>query len=228
MAKIGALAGAALTGAMAVAIADSVKSTSKLAAQLGLDPAESKRAGKVAGEVYASNFGDSLAGVNDAVRAVVTGIGVDINDADLSGITKKALLLSDVFDKDISQAAEAVGNLMKNGLARDANEAFDIVTAGLQGGLDRSDDFLDTLREYSPQFQKFGMDAKMATGLIAQGMAAGARNSDIVADAIKEFSIRAVDGSKLTAESFSAIGLNAATMAQEIGAGAPALRPPST
>jgi hypothetical protein len=80
---------------------------------------------------------------------------------------------------------------------------------------------LDTVNEYGTQFRKVGLTGQQAFGLISQAIAAGARDSDIAADAIKEFSIRAVDGSTLTAKSFKGLGLDAKQMAETIVQGGP-------
>ena len=215
-AAIGLAVGAAISNAL-----DIQAGQARLTAQLGLTAGESERYGRIAGQLYSSAYGESLDQVNEAIAAVHRNIGDNLNDADLSRITGTVLNLADTFDVDLGQATEAVGNLMRNGLAPNAEVALDVITVGFQNGLNRSDDFLDTLREYTPQFAKFGLDAQMATGLLTQGMEAGARNSDIVADAIKEFSIRAIDGSKLTAEGFAMVGLNAADMASKIAQGGP-------
>ncbi|GAA1961834.1 hypothetical protein GCM10009754_36150 [Amycolatopsis minnesotensis] len=195
----------------------------KLAAQLGAPADMAADLGRVAGNLYAQAYGDSLGQVNEAIRGVMQS-GLVMEDAtndQIQGITGKVLNLATVFDQDLGGTTQAVGQLMKTGLARDANEALDVLTRGFQQGADRSQDLLDTMTEYSVQFQKFGLDASMATGLLVQGMRAGARNSDLVADAIKEFSIRAVDGSKLTAQGFQAVGLNAGEMAAKIARGGP-------
>ncbi|OXM69623.1 phage tail tape measure protein [Amycolatopsis vastitatis] len=195
----------------------------KLAAQLGAPADMAADLGRVAGTLYAQAYGESLDQINEAIRGVIQS-GLVMEDAtndQLSGITAKVLNLAATFDVDLGGTTQAVGQLMKTGLARDADEALDVLTRGFQQGADRSRDLLDTMTEYAVQFQKFGLDASMATGLLVQGMQAGARNSDLVADAIKEFSIRAVDGSKLTAQGFQAIGLNAADMAAKIARGGP-------
>ena len=68
------------------------------------------------------------------------------------------------------------------------------------------------------------VDGADAIGLISQGLQGAARDSDVVADSLKEFSIRAVDGSKSTAEGFAAIGFKADDMAQKILAGGDSAR----
>lgn len=217
-AAVGAALGIALVGAMNVEAAND-----KLAAQLGLTGADAERYGRIAGDLYSNAYGDSLETVNEALRAVTQNIGASAtsSDADLQRITASVLDVATAFDQDLGGTTTAVGQLMKNGLAPNADAALDIITAGFQNGADKSGDFLDTLNEYGGQFAKFGLDGATATGLISQGLQAGARDGDLVADAIKEFSIRAIDGSEATAEGFRALGLDGAEMARKIAAGGP-------
>lgn len=219
----GAAAGAGLTvGFLSAAGAD--VSNDKLAAQLGIkNPQFAADLGKIAGRLYADAYGENLGQVNEALRGVLQGglVAEDETNAGIQSVTAKVLDLASAFDQDLGAVASATGQLLKTGMAKDATEALDIVTRGFQQGADKSGDFLDTLNEYGTQFRKLGIDGKTATALLTQGLRAGARDSDVVADSIKEFSIRAVDGSKLTAEGFQQIGLDAAAMAAQIGKGGP-------
>jgi phage-related minor tail protein len=219
---VGAKMGAALMGGLLGSM-DAGKANDKLAAQLGASPKMAAELGKVAGSLYSQAYGDSLDGVNEAIRGVMqSGLVMEDDSTEvLQGITAQVLDLSTAYGTDLAGTTQAVGQLMKSGLAPNAQVALDVVTRGFQEGADRSGDFLDTLTEYSVQFEKFGLDATMATGLLVQGMKAGARNSDLVADAIKEFSIRAINGSDLTVQGFKAVGLNASKMAKEIAKGGP-------
>jgi phage-related minor tail protein len=220
IAAVGTVIGAAVGVAVSAAL-DIQAGQAKLQAQLGLTAQDSERYGRVAGQLYSSAYGESLDSVNEAIAEVHRNIGANLNDADLSQITGTVLNLADTFGVELAGSTQAVGQLMKTGLAPNAQAALDVITRGFQLGVDRGGDFLDTLTEYSVQFDKFGLDAGTATGILVQGMQAGARNSDLVADAIKEFSIRAVDGSKLTAQGFQAVGLNATDMAARIAKGGP-------
>lgn len=218
-----AAVGLAIGGVLASAFGTALEQSGmqgRLAAQLG-DPALAKQAGTVAGKLYSAGMGSGLEEVNDAVRSVIQSGALmeGATDEQLSAMTSKALTLSKAFGVDVGDSTRAVATLMRNGLAPNAEIAFDVITRGFQLGGDQAGDFLDTINEYSTQWQKFGLDAQTATGLLSQGMQAGARDTDYVADALKEFSIRSVDGSKLTAQGFQAIGLNAGEMAQKIGAG---------
>ena len=196
----------------------------KLAAQLDLTSEDSARIGGVAGQVYADNWGSSLDEVNDAIHALGMNLGdvTKMSSGELKGLTEDALALSSTFGVDVAGSTEAVGKMIKNGMAKNATEAFDIITTGMQHGLDRSGDFLDTINEYSPQFHKLGIDGAQMLTILQTGLKAGARDTDTIADAFKEFSLRAIDGSKTTAQGFKDIGLNAKTAAETIAHGGPA------
>jgi phage-related minor tail protein len=217
-----AAAGAAIAAAVVGSVVggmDIEAGTDKVAAQLNLSGPDAERAGKLAGELYAGAYVGSLEEGGQLVRSIAQNIGTDLNDVDFSQIAAKVADLSNGFDTDLGATTKAVGQLMKTGLAANADEALDIVTAGFQGGADASGDFLDTLNEYGVQFQKLGIDGATATGLISQGMQAGARDSDIVADAFKEFSLRAIEGAEAAAPYFEQLGLNAADMTAAISGG---------
>lgn len=215
--------GAGVAAALGVGVAanlDMEAANAKLAAQLGIGPAEAAELSKVSAQVYGNAWGDSVQTVNDAIRGVYQNIG-DTSQAEggLEGVTTKALALAETFDQEVGPTTAAVGQMLKTGLADSADEAFDILTRGFQTGANKADDLLDTVNEYGTQWRKFGLDGQTAMGLLSQGLKAGARDADIVADAIKEFSIRAIDGSTTTAEGFKAIGLDAAEMAKKIAKG---------
>ncbi|NEA67553.1 phage tail tape measure protein [Streptomyces sp. SID12488] len=211
---------AAGLGVGVAAALDMSAANAKLAAQLGVGPAEAAKLSKVSADVYANNWGDSTEQVNEAIKGVYQNIG-DVSKAKggLEGVTSKALALAQTFDQEVGPTTAAVGQMLKTGLAKNADEAFDILTRGFQTGANKADDLLDTVNEYGVQWKKFGLDGQTAMGLLSQGLKGGARDADLVADAVKEFSIRAIDGSKTTAQGFTAIGLDAQTMADRIGKG---------
>jgi hypothetical protein len=211
---------AAGLGVGVAASLDMSAANAKLAAQLGVGPAEAAELSKASADVYADAWGDSATTVNEAIKGVYQNIGnVDDAEGGLEGVTTKALALAETFDQEVGPTTAAVGQMIKTGLADNADEAFDILTRGFQTGANKADDLLDTMGEYGTQFRKFGLDGETATGLLSQGLKAGARDADIVADSIKEFSIRAIDGSESTKAGFEAIGLSASDMSAKIGAG---------
>ncbi len=216
---------AGVAGALGAGVAASMDmsaASDKLAAQLALGPEQAAAMAKTSANVFKAGWGESATDVNEAIRGVYQQIG-DTSQAKggIEGVTSKVMALSQTFDQDLGGTSAAVGQMIKTGLAKNADEALDILTRGFQSGADKAGDLLDTMNEYGTQFRKFGIDGQMATGLLAQGLKAGARDADLVADAIKEFSIRAIDGSTSTADGFKAIGLSAKTMATQIAKGGP-------
>lgn len=197
--------------------------TDRLMAQTGLDPATVGTLARAAGEAYANNFGESIAGNVGAARTAVQSRLLDpaATKRDAQDIIQSLTGVTDLLEEDVPRVARSAGQLLRTGLAKDAQHAFDIIVKGQQAGLNVSEDWLDTIDEYSTQWRKLGLDGGQVLGLLSQGVRAGARDTDIAADALKEFSIRAIDGSKLTKEGFDAIGLSAEGMSARIARGGP-------
>lgn len=194
-------------------------STVKMGQQLGLTPTFAKGLGETTGRIFAQNFGDSLEQVNTAAVGVLKNIGGAQTPATFDDLVKKALTFSSTMNQDVNRSTAAAGQLIRTGLAKDGSEAFDILTRAMQGPSNQADDLLDTTIEYSTLMRNLGLSGPQSFGLISQAVKGGARSSDQAADALKEFSIRAVDGSDLTANSFGALGLDARKMAGDIAAG---------
>lgn len=218
--------GVAAAAALAKGIGQAMEAQdlqAQMAAKLGLPPDLAAETGRAAGKIYAKNYGESLSEVNDAIASVAQNIrGLDEGfTPELDKITKSTLTLSKAFGQDLGGTTRAVGQLMKTGLAKNSQEAFDILTRGFQQGVNKADDLLDTVTEYGTQFRNLGLTGTQAMGLLSQGLRAGARDADLVADAIKEFNIRAQDGSKTSAAGFESLGLNAQKMTAVFAKGGP-------
>jgi hypothetical protein len=218
---VGALFVKGLTEAM-----DIQDANAKLAASLGFNEKQSAKSGKIAGDLYKGAWGDSVADIDDVLAAVFqTGLAkiTDGEDA-IKNVTAAVMDFSKISKEEALPVTRAVAQMLKTGLAKNATEAFDILTRGQQLGINKSEDLLDTFNEYGTQFRKLGLSGQDALGLINQLLQGGARDADTAADAIKEFSIRAIDGSDATAEGFKALGLDADKMAAAIAKGGPAAR----
>jgi hypothetical protein len=222
-AAAGALAGAALMKGFQ-ASAERELATDRLGAQLGLPPEKAKEFGGIAGKLYTQAFGTSVADNAAAIRAVWTSglLSEDADNGAIEKMTAQAMTFADVMGKDVVLSARAAGQMVRNGLAKNGEEAFDLLTRMIQNTGDHADDLLDTMVEYSTQFREVGLDGQKALGMISQALRAGARDADTVADAIKEFAIRSKDGSKVSAEGFKAIGLDAKKMFRVFADGGPA------
>ena len=216
--------GAAIAGGIILGIKQGLQIEAErdlFSARTGLDEATSARFGRAAGEAYANAWGTSIADNLDTARTALQAglIDADAQDAEIERVIASLSGLTDIMGTDIPETARAAGVMIRTGLAKNAEEAFDTLIAGYQNGANASDDLIDTFTEYDALFAKLGLSGDEAMGLIVQGLQAGARNSDLAADALKEFQIRATDGSKLSAEGFAAIGLNAEKMTAQIAAG---------
>lgn len=220
VAAIGLTAGAALMAAIKDGMAAEA-SRDLFQAQTGVTTAQARKFAQAAGEAYADTFGESVTENLDTARlAMQNGLldpGATQRDAEqmiqsLDGVAR-------VLGEDIPQVARAAGNAVKSGFATDVNDAFDLMVQGAYIGLNASEDLMDTIIEYSVQFEKVGLTGAQAFGLMNQAVQAGARDTDTAADAIKEFAIRAIDGSTAAAEAYQALGFNAAEMSARVGQG---------
>ncbi|MBC2722036.1 phage tail tape measure protein [Desulfosporosinus sp.] len=196
---------------------DAENAQNKLQGQLGITAEEAENLGDTAEDVWKNGFGENIEEVNNAIKDVRLTMGA-LADEELQNIAEGAMTIADLFDQDIKEVTAAAGVAMK-AFGINGQEAMDLITVGFQKGGDYSGELIDTLREYSPQFASMGMAADQMMGILISGAQAGAWNMDKVGDAVKEFNIRAQDGSKTTAEGFSAIGLSAKEMGSSISAG---------
>jgi hypothetical protein len=216
---VGAIAalgiGSALTSALGID-----RANDKLAAELGATPATAAKYGKLAGEIYAGAWGDSVEDVNDAIASVKSSIrGLGTGDA-LKAATTQALDFATIFEIDVARAAQVAGQAIRTGLAKDATEAFDLLTAASQQvPKNLREDVLDAADEYGQFFASLGYDGTKAFGVLAAGAQKGMYGIDKAGDAVKEFTIRATDMSTASVGAYEAIGLDAGRMADEILAG---------
>jgi phage-related minor tail protein len=208
-AGLGLLAGKAL-GDQILAGLDQLQGQANVAAKLGLTPEQLKPIARAAADAYAQNFGDSVQGNLDAARAAIQGGLIDPNatQADIEKVVAQLNTVAAVTGESIPNAVRTAQQAVRTGLAQDVTGAFDLIVKAQQSGLNVSEDLFDTLNEYGTQFRKLGLDGPEALGLIAQAVQGGARDTDTAADALKEFSIRSIDGSKLTGQAYKDLGLS--------------------
>jgi phage-related minor tail protein len=200
-AGIGAVGTAAITTALEFEKADG-----RIQASLGVTKEEAEELGKVAQDVWNNGWGESIDEVSISLVTVSQNLK-DLPKEELKQATEYAQILAEAFDKDVSESTRSANQLMKTfGLT--GGESFDFITKGMQDGLNYSDEFLDVLWEYSPQFQALGMDASDMFTLLKQGADNGAISLDKVGDLVKEFNIRVKDGSKSTEDSFAGLSKN--------------------
>lgn len=195
--------------------------TKTLEGQLGSSGKAASTQGAAVGRLYAQGVTQNFEQGAEAIRSIVSGglvsPGATLKQLDVIGA--KFTDVANTFGTDMSMQSQAVAAMLKNGVAKDATAALDIITAGFQKLGPNSEDLLDTFQEYSVQLRKLGIDGSQALGLFRQGIQGGARDTDIIADAFKEFGIRAIDMSTSSQDAYKAIGLDAETMSLKIAKG---------
>lgn len=176
---------------------------------------EMKKYESVAKNVYKNAFGDSFSDVTAAIATVIEMTG-DLDDVTLQNVTQNAMTLSDIYDVDIKESMRAVNSMVKQ-FSISYEEAFDIIVAGTQNGLNQNDDFLDTLNEYSVQYKNAGYSAQDMFNMLSNGAQTGTWSIDKLGDALKEYNIRMSDG---TANDYlKDLGLNAEKLTSQYAKG---------
>ena len=191
----GAIVGGAFVAGLTSAM-DMKGAQAKLTAQLGLTAEEAEKAGDVAGDVYVAGFGESMDDVSAAVGAVATqlgGVGA-VGEEELGNLSKQALALSEVFEFDVGEATQAIGTMLKTGLAKDGQEAMDLLAATAQKLPPALREELPTLtREYGEFFDQLGFTGPEMMGLLTEAAKNPTFELDKMGDALKEFTLLMAD-----------------------------------
>lgn len=193
------------SGSVMETAGDTVTSMNKIQAATGATESQMKQYGDTLNEVFNDNFGESMEEVGDAITTVVQQLGHMDGDS-LKQVTEDAFLLKDTFGFDIQESLRAAKMLMDQfGLS--SHEAYTLIAEGAQDGLNKNDDLLDTINEYSVEYKNAGLSAEEMFNMLENGCESGAWSVDKLADAFKEFTIRLQDGT--SDDALKQIGLDA-------------------
>lgn len=171
---------------------DYESATSRIQAAFGLTREEAESFSEVGKSIYENGWGESLDEVNDALIQCRSTLR-DVSDEDMSTVTTTALMLSDTFGADVNESIRGTNALME-GFGLSATEASDLLTAGMQRGLNYTDELGDNLSEYSVRWGEAGMSASEYFSLLEAGTSNGAYNLDKVGDYLNEFLTALSDG----------------------------------
>jgi len=203
---------------------DNDKTLAKFNAGLGQSAKVTAEMGDLAREVWQDGWGGSLEDVTDALGNV-GGQMLDLSKESpdqIKEITKGAMDLAEVMGADVVDVTAAAGNMMKNGLAPNAQAALDIIATGAQNGANRAGDLLDVFNEYGGSFAKAGLDGQTSMMMIKQALDSGAYSADIAADSIREFGTRIMEGGDDAALALQGMDLDLATVQATMAKGGPA------
>lgn len=215
---VGVVAGIGAIGVASLDVAGQANQAQReIQGELGVTEAQAESLADTALEVFGNNFGESVIDAKNGIVEIRQQLG-NLADDELQRVTENAFKLSDAFDVDIRESTNAVKALMQEfGLT--AEEAQSMIASGFQKGLNSSDDFLDSIREYSNQFSEGGASADEFFNIMASGLGTGVLGTDKAGDLFKEFVVRIQDGSKLTAKSLDMIGINSDQMLRDLANG---------
>jgi TP901 family phage tail tape measure protein len=214
-AAIGLAAGAAILQGVMSGLESEV-ATDKLAAQLGATGEQAEALGMQAGNLYKKGLGDSMETVSTALGAVKTSFG-DLAESAIEPVTEKVLNLAKAFEVDTARAAQVAGQAVTSGLAKDANNALDLLTVSMQKvPAAVREDLLDAVDEYGPFMSAIGITGERAFGLLTKSAEKGMYGIDKTGDALKEFGIRATDMSAASKAGYDLLGFSQEKMTAEL------------
>lgn len=171
---------------------DYEQANARIAAAFGVSGEEAERFSGIGKRIYEGGWGQSLDEVNDALIQCKSTLR-DVSDEDLQTVTTNALMLSQTFGADVNESIRGTNALME-GFGLSATEASDLLTAGMQRGLNYTDELGDNLSEYSVRWGEAGMSASEYFSLLEAGTSNGAYNLDKVGDYLNEFLTALADG----------------------------------
>lgn len=161
-------------------------------AQTGKSSEEMKVFNEQIQDLYKNNYGESLEDVADAMAKVAQNTK-ETDPSKIKDLTQEALTLRDTFGYEVPESMRAV-NMLMDQFGLSGEEAFNLIAQGAQNGLDKNDDLLDTINEYSVHFEQAGYSAEEMFNSLKNGTDAGTFSVDKLGDAVKEFGIRMKDG----------------------------------
>ncbi len=201
---LGALGGAAAIGG-GLALADNkAAAEGHLAAMLGITKSEAAELNKIAADVWKGNYGTDRRDAAEGVALVHQALGS--TGSKLKTDTETAFALRDVYGADIAETMNAIAPMKINFQMSDQG-AFDTITKGMQMGLNRSNDFIDTLNEYPAAFTRVGFGSDRMLASLEGGFKAGLKDTDKLADSINEFGLTMLETDGKIATAFVETGV---------------------
>ena len=196
----GALLGVGVIGlsvgaALAAAINDGMQQEANLdlfQARTKTTEAQARKFGLAAGEAYSDAFGESveanLSTLTLALQNNVIDPGATQQDAEK--VLASLDTISTALDGEVSESVLAVSALMSTGLAASSQEAADIIANAVGGSVNKGNDLLEVINEYSVGWKKAGISAEMSIALMEQATDSGLFTADNAGDALREWGRR--------------------------------------
>ena len=208
------------SGSVMETAGDTVTAMNKIQSATGATDSQMQEYGDTLNAVFNDNFGENMEEVGEAITKVVQQLGHMDGDS-LKQVTEDAFLLKDTFGFELDESLRAAKMLMDQfGLS--SHEAYTLIAQGAQNGLDKNQDLLDTINEYSVEYKNAGLSAEEMFNMLENGAESGAWSIDKLGDAFKEFTIRLQDGT--SDDALKQIGLDADEIKEKFNEGGEAAK----
>lgn len=185
--------------------------------QTGIQGKELQKYKGVLDELYDDGMGESYEDLSDVLSKIVQ-TTKETDPSKIKELAQNAIVLRDTFDFDVQESMRAV-NMLMDQFGVSGEEAFNLIVQGVQNGLNKNDDLLDSINEYSVHYKQLGYNADEFFNSLKNGTDTGTFSVDKLGDAMKEFGIRTKDTATSTDEGFQLIGLDANKMRKEFAKG---------
>lgn len=185
--------------------------------QTGIQGKELQKYKGVLDELYDDGMGESYEDLSEILSKIVQ-TTKETDPSKIKELAQNAIVLRDTFDFDVQESMRAV-NMLMDQFGVSGEEAFNLIVQGAQNGLNKNDDLLDSINEYSVHYKQLGYNADEFFNSLENGTKSGTFSVDKLGDAMKEFGIRTKDTATSTDEGFQLVGLNANKMRTEFAKG---------
>ncbi|WP_270940876.1 phage tail tape measure protein [Romboutsia lituseburensis] len=152
----------------------------------------------------AGDGGYSLEGVTESVTLLQKRF--NLTDAETKNLAQSMDLLSKMGYENTDVTRFMTSAVNDWGMSH--SEALDMIIAGEQSGLNISNDWLDTLVEYTPILSTLGVKGEEAFALVDEAVNATGMTTDQAMDMVKEFFLTLTDGSTTSKDAFADLGID--------------------
>lgn len=185
--------------------------------QTGIQGKELQKYKGVLDDLYDDGMGDSYEDLSETLAQIVQ-TTKETDPSKIKELANNALVMRDTFGFDVQESMRAV-NMLMDQFGVSGEEAFNLIVQGAQNGLNKNDDLLDSINEYSVHYKQLGYNADEFFNSLKNGTDTGTFSVDKLGDAMKEFGIRTKDTATSTDEGFQLIGIDANKMRKEFAKG---------
>lgn len=178
--------------AMVSTAVDFDTAASTIEAAVGSDTEAGQELLNVGKDLWSKGWAQSMDELTPALVDAYEVLG-DISEEDMSTVIRGAKTMERVWGADVNESLRGV-NILMDSFGLTADEATDLMVAGMQRGLNYTDELGDNLSEYAGRWGDAGISASQYFSLLEAGTENGAYNLDRVGDFLNEFLTSLSDG----------------------------------